>query len=142
MSERQRHGVETVGGIVGDDDECRNPPYNYGNPGARNDHDSLGQFQQRPSRGWGTPAQILNPAHPATSFYQHLLRVRGWQTLPLTRAAQAVQRSAFAGAYAKWEPVRLANSVQRRWSVALCRVCATWTRPEGAVLHLEGLCSL
>ena len=77
--------------------------HNYGNLGARNDHDSLGLFQQRPSQGWGTPAQILNPAHAATSFYQHLLRVHGWQTLPLTQAAQAVQRSAFPTAYAKWE---------------------------------------
>ena len=77
--------------------------HNYGNLGPRNDHDSLGLFQQRPSQGWGTPAQILNPTHAATSFYQHLLRVHGWQTLPLTRAAQAVQRSAFPTAYAKWE---------------------------------------
>jgi murein DD-endopeptidase MepM/ murein hydrolase activator NlpD len=77
--------------------------HNYGNLGPRNDHDSLGLFQQRPSQGWGTPAQILSPTHAATSFYQHLLRVRGWQTLPLTRAAQAVQRSAFPTAYAKWE---------------------------------------
>ena len=77
--------------------------HNYGNLGRRNDHDSLGLFQQRPSQGWGTPVQILNPTYAATSFYQRLLRVRGWQTLPLTRAAQAVQRSAFPTAYAKWE---------------------------------------
>src|SRR5262249_7443171 len=68
-----------------------------------NDHDSLGLFQQRPSQGWGTPAQILDPMHAATTFYRHLLNVPGWQTIPLTRAAQAVQRSAFPGAYAKWE---------------------------------------
>ena len=77
--------------------------HNYGNLGSRNDHDSLGLFQQRPSQGWGTPAQILNPTHAATSFYQHLLRVHAWQTRPLTQAAQAVQRSAFPTAYAKWE---------------------------------------
>jgi hypothetical protein len=77
--------------------------HNYPNLGARNDHDSLGLFQQRPSQGWGTPAQILDPTHAATSFYRHLLTVPGWQTMPLTRAAQAVQRSAFPDAYAKWE---------------------------------------
>lgn len=77
--------------------------HNPGNLGARNDHDSLGAFQQRSSQGWGTDAQIMDPAHAATSFYQHLLNVDGWQAMPLTRAAQAVQRSAFPGAYAKHE---------------------------------------
>jgi hypothetical protein len=77
--------------------------HNYGNLGANNDHDSLGLFQQRPSQGWGTPAQIMDPVHASTSFYQHLLQVNRWQTLPLTVAAQAVQRSAFPDAYAKWE---------------------------------------
>jgi hypothetical protein len=67
------------------------------------DHDSLGLFQQRPSQGWGTVEQIMNPDYAARTFYQHLLRVPGWQALPLTVAAQAVQRSAFPGAYAKHE---------------------------------------
>jgi murein DD-endopeptidase MepM/ murein hydrolase activator NlpD len=77
---------------------------NLGNLGARNDHDSLGLFQQRPSQGWGTPEQILDPVHATTAFYQHLLKVPGWQTMPLTQAAQAVQRSAFPDAYARWQP--------------------------------------
>jgi len=67
------------------------------------DHDSLGLFQQRPSTGWGTPAQILNPVYASTAFYQQLRRVPNWQELPLTQAAQAVQRSAYPNAYAKWE---------------------------------------
>jgi peptidoglycan DL-endopeptidase CwlO len=69
------------------------------------DRDSLGLFQQRPSQGWGTPAQIMNPAYAATKFYEHLVQVPNWQTIPLTDAAQAVQRSAFPNAYAKWEPM-------------------------------------
>lgn len=77
--------------------------HNPGNLGSRNDHDSLGAFQQRPSTGWGTPAQIMDVAHAARSFYTALLKVSGWQTIPLTRAAQAVQRSAYPGAYAKHE---------------------------------------
>lgn len=77
---------------------------NLGNLGADNDHDSLGLFQQRPSAGWGTPAQIMNPQYAATAFYEHLRRVPGWQSLPLTEAAQAVQRSAYPDAYAKHEP--------------------------------------
>ena len=39
-------------------------------PRHANDHDSLGLFQQRPSQGWGTPAQIMNPVYAATQFYQ------------------------------------------------------------------------
>jgi hypothetical protein len=70
---------------------------NYG------DRDSLGLFQQRPSAGWGTPAQILNPEYAAGKFYAALLRIPGWQSMPLTQAAQAVQVSAFPYAYAKWE---------------------------------------
>lgn len=67
------------------------------------DRDSLGLFQQRPSMGWGTPAQVRDPAYAARKFYDGLLKVPGWDRLPVTRAAQAVQRSGFPSAYAKWE---------------------------------------
>jgi cell wall-associated NlpC family hydrolase len=67
------------------------------------DRDSLGLFQQRPSQGWGTPAQIMDPAYAAGRFYQALLQVPGWQSLPLTVAAQDVQHSGFPGAYARWQ---------------------------------------
>jgi hypothetical protein len=73
----------------------RNLPYG--------DRDSLGLFQQRPSTGWGTPAQILDPIYASRSFYSQLVQLPGWQQLPLTVAAQAVQRSAFPNAYAPWE---------------------------------------
>jgi hypothetical protein len=53
----------------------------------------------------GHPTQILDPTYAATQFYRHLLAVPGWQQLPLTQAAQAVQRSAFPNAYAAQEPV-------------------------------------
>lgn len=77
---------------------------NLGHLGADNDHDSLGLFQQRPSQGWGTPEQILDPRYAARKFYERLVKVYGWQTMPLTQAAQAVQRSAFPAAYARWQP--------------------------------------
>lgn len=77
---------------------------NLGDLGTRNDHDSLGLFQQRPSQGWGTPVQLLDPVWAAGRFYAALLRVPDWQQLPLTVAAQRVQRSAYPDAYAKWEP--------------------------------------
>lgn len=76
---------------------------NYGHLGARNDHDSLGLFQQRPTAGWGSPSQLTNPRYSATAFYKALMRVRGWQHRPLTEVAQDVQVSAFPFAYAKWE---------------------------------------
>lgn len=68
------------------------------------DHDSLGLFQQRPSQGWGTPAQIMTPRFAATAFFTHLAKVDNWESVPVTDAAQKVQRSAGGYAYAQWEP--------------------------------------
>ncbi|MEV6925533.1 M23 family metallopeptidase [Dactylosporangium sp. NPDC051485] len=67
------------------------------------DRDSLGLFQQRPSQGWGSREQILDPVYASTKFYERLLKVSGWERMDLTDAAQAVQRSATPGAYAKHE---------------------------------------
>lgn len=67
------------------------------------DRDSLGLFQQRPSQGWGTVKQISDPVYAAGKFYDALVQVDNWQQLTLTKAAQAVQFSAFPDAYAKWE---------------------------------------
>ncbi|MFB8101845.1 MULTISPECIES: hypothetical protein [Streptomyces] len=68
------------------------------------DRDSVGLFQQRPSQGWGTVAQIMDPVYSAGEFYDHLAEVPGYSRLPLTVAAQRVQRSGFPQAYAKHEP--------------------------------------
>ncbi len=76
---------------------------NLPNLGGRNDHDSIGLFQQRPSQGWGTPAQLADPAYQSRKFFQKLLTVPNWQSLPLTTAAQRVQVSAYPDAYAKHE---------------------------------------
>jgi hypothetical protein len=55
------------------------------------DRDSLGLFQQRPSTGWGLPAQVTDPAYAAAAFYggpqsptvnPGLLDVPGWEQLP------------------------------------------------------------
>jgi len=78
------------------------------------DRDSVGLFQQRPSSGWGTVSQLTNTTHAARLFYggpsnpnkgktRGLLDISGWKTMSLTRAAQAVQISAYPDAYAKWE---------------------------------------
>ena len=78
--------------------------HNLGNLGANNDHDSLGLFQQRTGTGgWGTPDQIMDPHHAATMFYQRLTATPGWDSMPLTQAAQKVQVSAYPQAYAGHE---------------------------------------
>ncbi|KXK63502.1 hypothetical protein AWW66_02895 [Micromonospora rosaria] len=69
---------------------------------AGGDRDSVGLFQQRPSQGWGTPAQIRDPRYAAKRFYAALKKVKGWEEMRVTDAAQAVQRSAFPEAYEKW----------------------------------------
>ena len=69
---------------------------------AGGDRDSVGLFQQRPSQGWGTAEQILDPRYAASTFYNQLVKVRGWEDMRVTDAAQRVQRSAFPEAYEKW----------------------------------------
>ena len=86
--------------------------------GLRNLHhgdgDSLGLFQQRPSEGWGTPEEVLDPVRATTAFYggaanpnpgrtSGLLDIVGWEGMSVTQAAQAVQLSARPDHYAKWE---------------------------------------
>jgi hypothetical protein len=67
------------------------------------DRDSLGLYQQRPSQGWGTPAQIMDPVYASGKFYQKLLTIPDWQTMSLADAAQAVQRSSDGSLYARHE---------------------------------------
>src|SRR6266699_798936 len=84
------------------------------------DSDSLGLFQQRPSCGWGSPAQIEHPAYAAGAFLNALhgyqARNPDWARQPLWKAAQGVQASAFPSAYAKWEAqaAHLVASVTKR----------------------------
>ncbi|TQL48161.1 LysM repeat protein [Homoserinimonas aerilata] len=78
------------------------------------DLDSVGLFQQRPTAGWGTVAQLTTPERSARLFFggdqnpnkgvtRGLLEIPGWQSMTVTQAAQAVQISAYPDAYAKWE---------------------------------------
>jgi hypothetical protein len=69
------------------------------------DRDSLGLFQQRPSQGWGTEAQVQDPVYAAGKFYDGLVEVPGWETGRLTETAQSVQRSGFPEAYQQWQPM-------------------------------------
>jgi len=67
--------------------------------------DSVGLFQQRPSQGWGTKAQCMNPDYASRKFFSALFKINGRDRMSLTQAAQAVQRSAFPNAYAQHEPM-------------------------------------
>jgi hypothetical protein len=83
------------------------------------DRDSLGVFQQRPSQGWGTPAQIMNVAHATTTFLQHLVRLPAWESRSVTDVAADVQQpaEAYRGLYEQWVPLatRLTGEL---WSAA------------------------
>jgi hypothetical protein len=68
------------------------------------DRDSVGLFQQRPSQGWGTRQQILDPTYSINAFYDALERIDSYPSMPVTEAAQEVQRSGFPDAYAEHEP--------------------------------------
>lgn len=63
--------------------------------------DSVGLFQQRPSKGWGTVEQIMDPWYSATAFYKELVKVKGWEEGDINDVAQKVQRSAHPEAYRK-----------------------------------------
>lgn len=80
----------------------------YQETGIRNldygDRDSVGLFQQRPSQGWGSKKQLMDPYYATGKFYDALVRVKDWQTRDITKVAQAVQRSAYPDAYADHEP--------------------------------------
>ncbi|MGO4680247.1 M23 family metallopeptidase [Microbacterium sp. 2MCAF23] len=88
----------------------------FPNDGNGSDHDSLGLFQMRPASGWGTVAELMDPAYQARAFYggpggpnhgspRGLLDIPGWSQLDPGSAAQAVEVSAFPDRYRSWQPV-------------------------------------
>ncbi|MEP7763436.1 hypothetical protein [Sanguibacter sp. 25GB23B1] len=100
------------------------------------DRDSVGLFQQRTSQGWGTIEQIMDPVYSTNAFYDGLDGIAGYTELPITEAAQAVQRSGFPDAYAQHE------NRSRAWASALTghstgAVTCTLDRLEGVDLDDE-----
>ncbi|MDQ7905788.1 tachylectin-related carbohydrate-binding protein [Phytohabitans sp. ZYX-F-186] len=89
------------------------------------DRDSLGLFQQRPSQGWGTPEQIMNPVYATNRFIDAMLGISDWRTGPIGRICQDVQRSGFPDRYytATNDGIAIANAV---WAI---------TGPEPQVGH-------
>lgn len=97
------------------------------------DHDSAGLFQQRPSQGWGSFDQVTDPIYASERFFSALLAVERWQQLPVTVAAQAVQRSAYPDAYqqhADEAKVLAAALTGRRGAALSCTVRAESERPQ------------
>ena len=107
----------------------------YQESGVRNldygDRDSLGLFQQRPSQGWGSTKQILDPYYSTDAFYDALVKVDGWETGEINAVAQTIQRSGHPEAYRKHEPnARVVASVLTGHSPA--GVTCGFTRPTAA----------
>ncbi len=103
------------------------------------DRDSLGLFQQRPSQGWGTKEQIMDPHYAANAFYAAMELVSGWQTADLGNVAQAVQRSGYPDAYDKYIDTAktLASSLAGETPASFA--CAVRNVPDGDAAGLAAL---
>lgn len=97
------------------------------------DRDSVGLFQQRPSQGWGTVEQIMDPVYSTNAFYDVLDTVEGYEDMEITVAAQTVQRSAFPDAYAQHEPR------SRAWASSLTGYSPATVTCELAAVSAEQL---
>ncbi|GAB1645643.1 hypothetical protein [Krasilnikovia sp. MM14-A1259] len=98
------------------------------------DRDSVGLFQQRPSQGWGSAEKIQDPRYAADRFYSALKKVKGWEEMRVTDAAQRVQRSAYPNAYEKWadESAVLAKALTGRATGAVACTVAGQPALRGA----------
>ena len=104
------------------------------------DRDSLGLFQQRPSQGWGTREQILDPVYATNAFYDALVKVNDYENKEITKVAQEVQRSAYPEAYADHEQEgRLLASTLRGHSPAGlgCRLRPVARAADGAAVAAD-----
>lgn len=79
----------------------------YQETGIRNldygDRDSVGLFQQRPSQGWGTAEQLMNPYYATNRFYDALVKIKDWESADITEVAQRIQISGYPDAYRQHE---------------------------------------
>ncbi len=112
----------------------------YQESGLRNlgggDRDSAGLFQQRPSQGWGSHAEVTDPIHASGRFFDQLVRVDGYTRMQVTAAAQAVQRSAFPTAYADHEADARVLASALSGSSAAALTCSV--TPPGVAAQAEG----
>ncbi len=100
------------------------------------DRDSVGIFQQRPSQGWGTAAQLQDPAYAARKFFGALVKVPNYTTIPVYQAAQAVQHSADGSAYQQYEQTGAQLAADFTTSAARGHLLVQPVRPGGGPEHL------
>ena len=93
------------------------------------DRDSVGVFQQRPSQGWGTTAEIEDPVYATTRFFAALVKVPGYTTMPVDQAAQDVQHSADGYAYEQW--VGIATQLTGYFTGTWPAEVSCWYTPAG-----------
>lgn len=79
----------------------------YQETGIRNldygDRDSVGLFQQRPSQGWGSQDELMDPYYSTGKFYDALIKVDGWESADINDVAQQIQISGHPEAYRQHE---------------------------------------
>jgi hypothetical protein len=93
------------------------------------DRDSVGVFQQRPSQGWGTTAELEDPVYATTKFFAALVRVPGYTKMTVGQAAQDVQHSADGYAYGQW--VEVATLLAGYFTGAPQAGVSCWYTPAG-----------
>ena len=79
----------------------------YQETGIRNldygDRDSVGLFQQRPSQGWGSVEELMDPYYATGKFYDALIKIDGWESADINDVAQRIQISGHPEAYRQHE---------------------------------------
>lgn len=100
------------------------------------DRDSLGLFQQRPSQGWGSEEQVLDPYYSTNAFYDALDRIGDYESMEVTVAAQEVQRSAYPSAYADHEADARVLASALTGNSAAAFSCTHTDEPEAAADRL------
>jgi hypothetical protein len=93
------------------------------------DRDSVGVFQQRPSQGWGTTAELEDPVYATTKFFAALVQVPGYAKMRVDQAAQDVQHSADGYAYEQW--VGMATLLTGYFTGASPAGVSCWYTPAG-----------
>lgn len=115
LAEVKKEGLPQQAGIIAitaalAEDSLHNSP-------VAQDHDSVGLFQQRPSQGWGTVQQIMDPAYATSKFLEALKKIPGWDKLPVDAVVQLVQKSGAPQRYAQFIS-QAQQIVQQLWGGA------------------------
>ena len=93
------------------------------------DRDSLGLFQQRPSVGsWGTAAEIMDPTHAATAFFNALKRIPDRDQIPMMEAAIRVQIPSRAAYERTWHWDEIATEIVSGTPKGQ-NMCTGWVSP-------------